>query len=97
MNAKAKGSRLERKTLRLLESAGYQCLRSAASLGLFDIIAASRLGMRFIQVKANTWPRPDEREELKAAAGKLPPNSCVECWRWDDGKQEPMIRHIEEF
>ena len=97
MNVKAKGARLERKTIKLLESVDYQCVRSAASLGPFDIVATNRLGTRFIQVKANTWPRPEEREELLAAAGKLPPNSCVECWRWDDGKREPLIRQIEEF
>ncbi len=97
MNTKAKGTRLERKALKLLESVGYQCLRSAASLGPFDIIALNRLGTRCIQVKANSWPRPDEREALRAVAKQLPPNCCVECWRWDDGKPEPFIRQLDEF
>jgi Holliday junction resolvase len=38
MNAKAKGSRNERRSIRLLEAAGYACTRAAASLGAWDII-----------------------------------------------------------
>jgi Holliday junction resolvase-like predicted endonuclease len=97
MNSKAKGSRLEHKTIHLLESVGYQCIRSAGSLGPFDIVATHKLGVRFIQVKANGWPRPEEREELAAAAQRLPLHSCLECWRWDDNARQPMIRYIEEF
>ncbi len=97
MNAKAKGSRMEYKTIHLLESAGYKCMRSAASLGPFDVIAANRLGIRFIQVKANAWPGPVEREGLKAAANNLPPNALIECWRWDDYAKNPLIKQISEF
>jgi hypothetical protein len=32
-NCKAKGSRNERRSIRLLEAAGYACTRAAASLG----------------------------------------------------------------
>jgi len=39
MNAKAKGSRNEHKSIKLLEAAGYRCTRAAASLGIFDIVA----------------------------------------------------------
>ena len=75
INAKAKGSRAERKTINLLESVGYQCIRSAASLGPFDVIATNRLGIRCLQVKCNDGPRPVEREDLRAAAKELPPQS----------------------
>ncbi len=97
MNAKVKGSRLERKSVKLLESTGHQCVRSAASLGPFDIIAANRLGVRCIQVKANSWPRPDERESMRAAANRLPSNALIECWRWNDGAREPLIKLLDEF
>ena len=97
MNAKAKGTRLERKTIKLLQSAGYQCIRSAASFGSFDIVAMNHLGFRCIQVKANNWPRPLEREDLQAAAKNLPPNAKVECWRWNDHARAPLIRLLEEF
>ena len=97
MNAKAKGTRLERKTFKMLQSAGYQCIRSAASLGPFDLIAINHLGIRCIQVKANAWPGPVEREDLQAAALSLPPNARVECWRWNDHAREPVIKLLDEF
>lgn len=97
MNCKAKGSRLERKAIKMLQSAGYMCIRSAASLGPFDIIAINPLGLRCIQVKANTWPRPEERESLRNAAASMPPNVFIECWRWDDGARKPLIKTLEDF
>ena len=36
INTKAKGTRLEHRTMRVLEAAGYKCCRSAASLGEWD-------------------------------------------------------------
>jgi Holliday junction resolvase len=38
INHKAKGSRNERRSIRLLEAAGYAVPRAAASLGVFDVI-----------------------------------------------------------
>jgi hypothetical protein len=38
MNAKAKGTRNEHRSIRLLEAARYACTRAAASLGAWDII-----------------------------------------------------------
>ena len=97
INTKAKGTRLEHKTIKLLEAAGYLCIRSSASLGPFDVIAAARQGFRCIQVKSNRWPGSVEKEGLRAAAKELPPNATVECWRWDDNAREPLIKHIDEF
>jgi len=97
INAKAKGARLERKTIKMLQSAGYQCIRSAASLGPFDIVAMNHLGIRCIQIKANDWPRPGEREDLRAAAIGLPPNARIECWRWNDGDRKPIIKLLDEL
>ncbi|HRS72336.1 MAG TPA: hypothetical protein P5175_10850 [Anaerohalosphaeraceae bacterium] len=97
MNRKAKGARLERKTIKMLQSAGYQCIRSAASLGVFDVVAMNHLGLRCIQVKANSWPGPIEREGLRAAAKSLPPNALIECWRWNDNARKPLIKHLDEL
>jgi hypothetical protein len=97
VNCKAKGTRLERKTFKMLQSAGYQCIRSAASLGAFDIIAMNPLGIRCIQIKANAWPGPLERESLQAAAKSLPTNARIECWRWNDRARAPLIRLLDEF
>ena len=97
MKTKQKGNRLERKTIAHLTAAGYLCVRSAASLGPFDIIAINPLGLRCIQVKANDWPRPEERESLRNAARLMPPNAFVEVWRWDDNARKPIIKTIEEM
>ena len=97
MNCKRKGTRLEHKTIAMLKAAGYVCTRSAASMGVFDIIAINPLGLRCIQVKANSWPRPDERESLRNASQWLPPNATIECWRWNDNARKPIIKTIEEM
>jgi hypothetical protein len=97
MNAKAKGARLERKSIAKLQAAGYFCIRSAASLGPFDVIAMNPLGLRCIQIKANSWPGPHEREGLREAAKGLPPNALIECWRWNDNAREPLIKNISEI
>ena len=97
MNCKRKGTRLERKTILMLKAAGYTCIRSAASMGPFDILAINPLGIRCIQVKANDWPRPEEREGLRMAALGLPSNARIECWRWNDGAREPIIKRLEEL
>jgi len=97
MKRKRKGHRLERKTFAQLTAAGYLCIRSAASLGPFDIIAISPLGIRCIQVKANVWPGPQEREGLRMAALGLPSNARIECWRWNDRARQPLIKGLEEL
>jgi len=97
VNTKAKGTRTEHKVIKLIEAAGYQCIRSAASLGPFDVVATNRLGMRCIQVKCNAWPGPEEREDLRMAARRLPANALVECWRWNDNAREPIIKQLDEL
>jgi len=54
---KAKGSRAERKAIRLLEADGYCCTKGGGSLGVFDIIAIGPADVRAIQVKAGTSSR----------------------------------------
>ena len=51
MNAKAKGSRAERRAKAMLVAEGYFCVRAAGSLGLFDLIAFRFDHIRLIQVK----------------------------------------------
>lgn len=97
MNRKRKGTRLERRSIKLLEATGYLCIRSAASLGPIDVAAVNRFGIRLIQVKANAWPGPVEREGLRQMAQGLPDNTTVECWRWNDNAREPIIKLIDEF
>jgi len=97
MDRKRKGTRLERRTIKMLEAAGYLCIRAAGSLGPIDLAAFNGFGVRLIQVKANAWPGPVEREGLRAAAKNLPPNALIECWRWNDNAREPIIKLLNEF
>jgi len=91
--SKRKGNRLEHKSIKLLESWGYSCTRSAASLGIFDIIAISPYDVKCVQVKANRWPGREERERLVDFQVKHR-NVMVEIWRWDDYARNPKIRFI---
>jgi Holliday junction resolvase len=86
--SKRKGSRNEHKAMRILEDAGYHTTRAAGSLGLFDIVAINRLGIRLIQVKSNRNASPVEREQI-ALFDKLPSNATKEIWRFEDYVRAP--------
>lgn len=92
-NAKRKGSRNEHKAIRILEAAGYYCTRAAASLGVFDIVAVSKQGLRLIQVKSNRPPGPIEREAIELFAA--PPGASKEIWVFHDRQQQPIIRVVD--
>jgi len=77
MNAKRKGSRNERRAIKILEDAGYHCTCAAGSLGMFDIIAVSQQDVRLIQVKSNRLPIRTEREAIEQFDG-LPENASKE-------------------
>jgi Holliday junction resolvase-like predicted endonuclease len=91
MNAKRKGSRQERKARKALEAAGYLVIKAGGSLGLFDLVAENRQGVRHIQVKSNRLPDPAERENMLSVKGRLPQNSTIEIWVFYDGQTEPRI------
>lgn len=42
MNRKASGTRKERELIKLLEAEGFECTRSGASLGRYDVVALMR-------------------------------------------------------
>jgi Holliday junction resolvase len=65
MNTAKKGRKREHKSIALLEAAGYQCVRAAASLGTFDIVGISKQDIVLVQVKSNRWPSPAEVEGMK--------------------------------
>jgi len=101
MNTKAKGTRLEHKSMKWLEEGKghlkgrkYRCTRAAASLGEWDIIAISSLvtgteDIKLVQVKANRRPRSKEMEALNAF--KCPVNCSREIWIWKDRARKPVI------
>ena len=93
MNTKAKGTRLEHKTMDYLEAIGYLTTRSAASLGAFDVIAVGPIGVRLIQVKANRAPGPPEREQMEAIS--VPDNCTIEYWVWKDYARKPIVSILQ--
>ena len=92
MNAKAKGSRLEHRTMRLLEAAGYRCTRSAASLGDFDVIGMSHTDWVCVQVKANRRPGALELASLRDVV--VPPNTRKLLHVWKDRQQLPIVEDL---
>lgn len=93
MNTKGKGTRLEHKTMRRLESVGYCCTRAAASLGAWDVIAIGPHDVRLVQVKSNRWPGSVEMEALELF--QCPAEVSKEVWRWNDHARDPMIRPVK--
>ncbi len=73
MNRKASGTRKERELIKHFEVDGYECTRSGASLGRYDVIALMRKGDHrhsiWVQVKYGT------EKYIK---------SCVSQWLEDD-------------
>lgn len=92
MNAKAKGTRNEHRSIRLLEAAGYACTRAAASLGAWDIIGIGRNDAVLLQVKTNAWPGSVEMETLRAFI--CPPNCKKLVHRWRDRQRLPDVREL---
>jgi Holliday junction resolvase len=91
--SKAKGSRAERKAVRLLEAAGYVCTKAAGSLGIFDIIAIGPADVRCLQVKAGT-ARLSGAERETIAALPVPASVSREYWRFPDYCRAPLIERL---
>jgi Holliday junction resolvase len=92
MNAKAKGSRNERKTIRLLEAAGYVCMKAGASLGIFDVIGIGSQDFVLVQCKTNSWGSGAEQETIKLF--RAPANARKLLHRWDDYARLPKVREL---
>jgi len=89
----AKGRRNEHKTIRLLEDLGYECVRSAASRGTFDVIAFNAKSVKLVQVKSNRWPGSAETEAMELF--ECPAIASKEVWRWDKFARRPRVKMIE--
>ena len=90
MNPKAKGTRNEHRSIALLEAAGYACSRSAASLGVWDIVGINAAGFVLCQVKTRDWPGTVEMEAM--GNFPAPPNALKLIHRWRDGERLPDVR-----
>jgi hypothetical protein len=92
VNAKAKGTRAEHRSIRLLEAAGYACTRAAASLGVWDIIGVGSTDFALVQVKTRDWPGSVETENLKAFPA--PANCRKLVHRWRDRQRNPDVKEL---
>jgi Holliday junction resolvase len=91
-NCKAKGSRCERKTIALLEAAGYVCMKAGASLGVFDVIGIGSQDFVLVQTKSNRWPGEVEMESLRLF--RAPSNARKIVHRWRDYARIPDVREL---
>lgn len=91
-NTKRKGSRNERRTIRLLEGAGYVCTKAGGSLGVWDVIAIGPTDIVLVQVKSNAWPGSVEMEALRLF--RAPPNARKLVHRWRDRQRMPDTREV---
>ena len=87
------GRYYEHKSKALLEKQGYHVTRSAASQGLFDLIAANELDVLLIQVKTRDWPYGEEMKALRAF--KVPPCCKKIIHRWRKGQREPDVKEVD--
>ena len=92
MNRKAKGTRNEHRSMAVLEASGYQCTRSAASLGVWDIIGIGSQDVLLCQVKTRDWPGSVEMETLREAP--VPPYCRKLVHRWRDRQRLPDVKEL---
>jgi Holliday junction resolvase len=92
MNCKGKGTRNEHRSIELLEAAGYNCTRAAASLGAWDIIGIGSTDIMLVQVKTRDWPGSAEIETLKLFPA--PPNARKLVHRWRDRCRVPDVKEL---
>jgi len=92
MNAKAKGTRNEHRSRRLLEAAGYNVCRAAASLGVWDLIGVGSTDVVLVQVKTRDWPGSAEMETLRSF--RCPSNCRRIVHRWRDRQRLPDTREL---
>jgi len=91
-NAKRKGTQREHRSISLLEAAGYACMRSAASLGCWDIIGIGSTDIVLCQVKSRDFPGTAEMEVLRDFPA--PPNCRKLVHRWRDYQRMPDVREL---
>ena len=92
MNAKAKGTRQEHRSIAVLEAAGYRCTRSAASLGEWDIVGIGSTDVVLEQCKSRDWPGSSEMAILKEFS--VPQNCRKLVHRWRDRQRLPDVREL---
>lgn len=92
MNAAAKGRRNEHRSIALYEALGYECIRAAASKGLWDFVAIGPSDVVLVQVKSTRWPSSVEMEQMQLA--RVPPGVRKVVHRWRHRARMPDVREL---
>jgi Holliday junction resolvase len=92
MNARQKGTRNEHRSIALLEAAGYYCIRSSLSAGVFDVVGISATDIVLVQVKTRDWPYAAEMANLKAFVA--PANTRKLVHRYRDRVALPDVKEV---
>jgi Holliday junction resolvase len=92
MNARQIGTRNELRSIAVLERAGYYCVRSHLSAGVFDVIGIGAGDIVLVQVKTRDWPYSSEMEALKAFVA--PPNTKKLVHRYRPRIDLPDVKEI---
>lgn len=89
VSAKAKGTRNEHRSRRLLEAHGYRVTRAAGSMGEWDLIGMSATGVVLVQVKTDRLPSPAERQVMQDFPA--PPNAVKTIHVWKPRRAAPAF------
>jgi len=92
MSPRAKGTRNEQRSIALLERAGYYCVRSHLSAGIFDLVGISATDLALVQVKTRDWPYSAEMEALRSFVA--PPNCRKLIHRYRDRIDLPDVKEV---
>lgn len=92
MNTSAKGRRNEHRSMQIFESLGYETLRSAASLSIWDFHAWNRNEGVYVQVRTRDWPGLSEMELYRDAV--VPKGSRKIIHRWRDRQKLPDVKEV---
>ena len=79
--------------MKLLEAAGYRCLRSAGSFGDWDFLAVGPTDLVLVQVRSRDFPGPMERQAL-AEWGPCPTNTRKLLHRWTRYGRMPDVMEL---
>ena len=92
VNSAAKGARNERRSMAVLEAAGYRCTRSADSRGEWDVIGVGSRDVVLCQVKTARWTGSGEMETLREFVA--PPNCRKIVHRWRHRQRLPDVKEL---
>ena len=91
-NARLKGNRNEHRSMAVLEAAGYYCIRSSLSAGIFDVVGIGKTDIVLIQVKTRDWPSSADVEAIRAFPA--PPNARKLLHRYRDRVALPDVKEV---